>query len=206
MKHFRVVFRKSRWGDGEKIDNIIDIWTALVNVPYVVWMERGNLKNVWRFLKMNYAHVEIWTPHQHGMIVPRKCDWWNGNMTTSTTRDEWDGTVMRPVKEVISKADRPRWDCAEYEIPNDDFRRADSWAGLEVLNNTGYSNEDIGKVIPIVRHFVGDPKRNICSEFCYNFMIVAGAFLGVFKVISPRRLAYRIWAEHGKEFIPVGRS
>lgn len=201
MKYFRVVFKKARWGDGEIIDNIIDIWTAFVNIPYVVWMERDNLKNVWQFLKMRYAHVEIWTPSEHGYINPRPCDWWNGNMTTSTTRGEWDGTVMREAKKVI--LDRSRWDFVEYEVSNEDFRAADSWAGLEVLNNKGYSNEDIGNFIPLVRHLVNNPEKNICSEFCYNWLIMARRFLGQFMVISPRKLAYRIWKEHGKELISV---
>ncbi|MBW8002587.1 MAG: hypothetical protein FVQ80_11285 [Planctomycetes bacterium] len=204
MKHFRVVFRKSKWGDGEKIDNVIDIWTAFVNIPYVVWKERFNLKNVWRFLKMNYAHVEIWTPSQIGLIEPRPVDWWNGNMATSTTRGEWDGTVMREAKEVI--LDRSRWDYAEYEITNEDFRRVEQWSALQVLNNKGYSNQDIGKFIPAVRHFVGDSKRNICSEFCHNWMVIARQFKEFFIVISPRRLAYRVWKEHDKALISLGRK
>ncbi len=204
MKYFRVAFRKAKWGDGEKIDNIIDIWTAFVNIPYVVWKERFNLKNVWQFLKMNYAHVEIWTPSEVGLINPRPVDWWNGNMATSTTRDEWDGTVMREVREVI--IDRNRWDYAEYEISNGNYLSAERWGAVEVLMNEGYSDEDIGKFIPIVRHFVGDPYRNICSEFVHNWMVMAKRFLEPFMVISPRKLAYRIWKEHGKELIPVGRK
>jgi hypothetical protein len=204
VKYFRVAFRKAKWGDGEKIDNVIDIWTAIVNIPYVTWQEKFNLKNVWRFLKMRYAHVEIWTPSEHGYIIPRPVDWWNGNMATSTTRDEWDGTVMRPAKEVI--LDRSRWDYAEYMVSNDHYRYAERWAADQVLNNKGYSNEDIGKFIPAVRHFVNDPKRNICSEFCHNWMVKAQRFLEPFMVISPRKLAYRIWKEHDKKLISLGRK
>ncbi len=206
MKYFRVAFRKAKWGDGEKIDNIIDIWTAFVNIPYVVWKERFNFKNVWRFLKMNYAHVEIWTPSEYGYIQPRPCDWWNGNMSTSTTRGEWDGTVMRPVKEVMPKSERDRWDYVEYEIRPLDYQEAERWAAEEVMNNMGYSNEEIGKFIPVVRHFVGDSKRNICSEFCHNWMVLARRFLEPFMVISPRKLAYRIWKEHNKALISLGRK
>ncbi len=204
MRRFRVAFRKAKWGDGEKIDNVIDIWTAIVNIPYVVWKERFNLKNVWQFLKMNYAHVEIWTPTEHGPIYPRPIDWWNGNMSTSTTRGEWDGTVVRAAREVI--LDKSRWDFAEYEIPNEDYLWAEQWGAMGVLLNEGYSNEDIGKFIPVIRHFVGDPKRNICSEFVHNWMVMAKRFLEPFMVISPRKLAYRIWKEHNKALQSVRRN
>lgn len=205
MKRFRVVFRKAKWGDGEKIDNVIDIWTAFVNIPYVVWKERFNFKNVWRFLKMNYAHVEIWTPYGHSHIQPRPCDWWNGNMSTSTKRDGWDGTVIRKVNEVI--LDRDRWDFVEYEVSSGDFRDAQKWASWEILNNKGYGNEDIGEFVPVVRHFVNDPDRNICSEFSHNYMVKAHCWTTKkFRVLSPRKLAYRIWKQHGKEFQTVGRN
>lgn len=205
MNRFRVVFRKSKWGDGEKIDNVIDIWTAFVNLPYVIWKERFNFKNVWRFLKMNYAHVEIWTPSDCGLIKPRPCDWWNGNMATSTTRDGYDGTVMRPVKDVIK--DYGRWEFVEYEVNGIDYRRAQAYAASEVLNNKGYSNEDIGKMVPVVRHFVNDPDRNICSEFSHNYMVKAHCWIiKKFRVLSPRKLAYRIWKQHNQIFQTVRRN
>lgn len=203
MREFRVVFFRARWFDGHMIDNIIDIWTMLVNIPYVVWHEKFNLKNVWKFIKMNYSHVEIQTPGKHTHVQPRPIDWWNGDMWTSTMRDEYDGTVVRPAREVLK--DKSRWDYATFSVVGSDYYRALEWAEYQVAHNLGYSKKGIGKFFPVVRYFINDPERNICSEFTHNFMMMAYVFGlgGEFKVISPRKLAYIIWKNLGKDIKPM---
>jgi hypothetical protein len=199
MKAFRVVFYKSKWFDGHKIDNIIDIWTCLVNLPYVTYKAKLNLKDIWAFIKMNYSHVEKWTPYQ-GMHNPRKCDWWNGEMSTSTMRDDVNGTVRRPARGVLRNPER--WDATEFGVHSLNFMVAETWESIEVDYNLGYGKEDIGKFFPVVRHFVGDPKRNICSEFVNNYLVKCGV-LPEFRVLSPRLLAWLLYKNLGKKFRPV---
>lgn len=202
MKEFRVAFYKAKLWDGHKIDNIIDIWTMLVNIPYVVWNEKFNLKNVWKFLKMNYSHVEIQTPGKHAHSQPRPIDWWNGDMWTSTMRDKGeDGTVVRPARKVLK--DKSRWDYATFSVHKENYDLAIIWAKHQVAVNLGYSKKGIGKFFPVIRYFIDDPERNICSEFTHNFIIVANVLLGPFRVISPRKLAYIIWKKLGKEIKPM---
>jgi hypothetical protein len=132
---------------------------------------------------------------------PRPIDWWNGDCYTSTMRDEFDGTVVRSVKEVI--LDRSRWDYVEIEAPtHEHFKQAMVWAAREVATNTGYSRADLAVVIPIARHFIKKNKRNICSEFVDIFMVRCGSLIE-HRLMSPRRQAYIIFKELGKEFKPV---
>ena len=201
MKKYRVIMYKAKWFDDSIVDNVIDTWTMLVNLPYVTWREKFNLKEVWRFVKWCYAHVEIWTPHYNSPREPRHSDWWNGECWTSTMRGDDNGTVMRGVREVIR--DKSRWDYVELEAEtHENFRLALTWASQEVATNTGYSKEDIKAFVPIARHFVKKNKRNICSEFTDKFMVKCRNFLE-HRLMSPRRQAYVIFKELGKEFKPV---
>lgn len=200
MKHFRVIMYKAKWFDGHKIDNLIDVWTCLVNLPYVTWKAKFNPKEIWKFIRMNYAHVEIWEPHNFSHKSVRSCDWWNGYCKTSTMRDEYDGTVKRPARRVLTDVDR--WDYAEFEVSPENYLGAAIWSSYQLRNNLGYSKKDICKFFPVVRHFVSDPDRNICSEFTHNYMVAADIFRK-FKVISPRLLAWLIYKQLGKEFKSV---
>jgi hypothetical protein len=195
---------KAKWFDGHGTDNLIDTWTLLMNLPYVIWNEKFNFKEVWRFVKWCYAHVEIWTPNENSPREPRPCDWWNGKCWTSTMRDEDDGTTVRPVKDVIRN--KKRWDFVELEAgTHENYRQALEWAHCEVINNEGYSREDIKKFIPIARHFVKPNKRNICSEFVDKFMVKCRNF-AYHRLMSPRKQAYLIFKELGKEFKPVEQA
>jgi hypothetical protein len=201
MKKYRVIMYKAKWFDDSLVDNVIDTWTLLVNLPYVLWREKLNLKETWRFIKWCYAHVEIWVPHYNSPMNPRPIDWWNGDCYTSTMRDDYDGTVLRSAKDVI--LDRSRWDYVEIEAAtHEHFRTAKEWAAYEVANNLGYSRADLAVVIPIARHFIGKNKRNICSEFADKFMVRCGNCIR-HRLMSPRRQAYIIFKELGKEFKPV---
>jgi hypothetical protein len=201
MKKYRVIMYKAKWFDDSLVDNTIDTWTMLVNLPYVLWREKFDLKEVKRFIKWCYAHVEIWVPHYNSPTEPRAIDWWNGHCYTSTMRDGEDGTTFRSVREVIY--DTRRWDYVELEADtHEEFRRALHWAAREVATNQGYSTEDIKTFIPIARHFVKKNKRNICSEFVDKFMVKCKNFLE-HRMMSPRRQAYIIFKELGKEFRSV---
>ncbi len=198
MKKYRVIMYKAKWGDDSIVDNVIDIWTMLVNLPYVMWREKFNPKEVWRFIKWNYAHVEIWIPQYLSPNEPRAIDWWNGDCYTSTMRGDDDGTVVRSVRDVI--LDKSRWDYAELEAESThDYKTARFWANHEVVTNTGYAKEDIKMFIPIARHFAKKNKRNICSEFTDKFMVECKN-LAKHRMMSPRRQAYIIFKELGKEF------
>ena len=201
MNKFRVVFYKAKWFDGHKTDNLIDVWTMLVNLPYVTYKSKLNFKEVWKFIKeFNYSHVEKWEPHKLSYKLPRSCDWWNGKMSTSTMRDDVDGTVIRPAREVLRNVDR--WDAAEFEVSSGYYESAHDWELRQLENNMGYAKEDIGKFFPVVRYFADDPRRNICSEFVHNFMVKCGIFLK-FRVLSPRLLAWLIYKDLGKEIKSV---
>jgi hypothetical protein len=192
---------KAKWFDGHKLDNIIDVWTMLVNLPYVTYKSKLNFKEVWKFIReFNYSHVEKWAPYQgHGN--PRSCDWWNGDMSTSTMRDEYNGTVSRSARWVMHNVDR--WDAAEFEVPGYLYRSANEWEFAQILNNIGYAKQDIAQFSPVIRHIIPtDPRRNICSEFMHNYMVKCNIFLK-FRVLSPRLLAWLIYKELGKEFKPV---
>lgn len=201
MKKFRVVFYKAKWGDGHKIDNLIDIWTMLINLPYVTYKSKLNFKEVRKFIKeFNYSHVEKWEPYGTYRI-PRSCDWWNGKMSTSTMRDApYNGTIERPAREVLIHVDR--WDAAEFEVNLISYMTAHEWELNELDNNLGYAKEDLLKFFPVVRYFAEDPRRNICSEFVHNFMVKCGIFLK-FRVLSPRLLAWLIYKDLGKKIVPV---
>ncbi len=204
MRKFRVIFYKSRWFDGHKIDNLIDIWTCLANLPYVTYKAKLNLKDIWKFIKdFNYSHVEKWTPGGYS-LRPKSHDWWNGQCATSTMMAEGDepqGTVERPARRVLRHPER--WDGAEFKVKDYNYNSAERWAELELAYNFGYAKQDITKFLPVVRHIVKtDPTRNICSEFVHNYMVRCKIFLK-FRVLSPRLLAWMIYKEIGKDIIPV---
>jgi hypothetical protein len=116
-------------------------------------------------------------------------------------RGDDDGTVVRTAREVIR--DKSRWDYVELEAASHKlYWDAMYWAAHEVATNTGYSKEDIKIFIPIARHFVKRNKRNICSEFADKFMVECGNS-SKHRLMSPRRQAYLIFKELGKEFKPV---
>ncbi len=201
--YYRATFFAAKWKDGHKIDNLIDVWTLIANLPRVMWQTKLNFKEIKKFYNMNFAHVEIWTPNEC-CVHPRPCDWWNGTMWTSTMRDEDDGTVHRPVKDVIK--DASRWWQWEIKAPSKDMQLALMYGYNEVVNNEGYSKRDISKFFPVVRHLVPNEKiRNICSEFSYRFMTIA-TFFKKFKLVSPRLMAWEIYRETGTLPVQVQES
>ena len=192
---FRVVFYIAKWWDGNKIDNVIDMWTMLMNLPMVVFQTRFNLKEIKKFLKLAFAHVEIWTPSGYH-YDPRKCDWMNGLMWTSTMRGDEKGTCYRKASEVMK--DRSRWWYWEFTTKHEYLKEACEYGNHEVMCNEGYGKRDVSKFFPGVRHLVkNDPDRNICSEFCTWFMMYAQVIFKNFKMMSPRLMAWKIYRATG---------
>ncbi len=191
-RNFRAVFFMAKWWDGHKIDNMIDVWTLLMNLPRVIWQTRCNFKEIKKFCKMKFAHVEIWLPYD-GQYQPRQCDWMNGLMWTSTMRDDDNGTVFRKATEVLK--DRSRWMYWEFLVPaTHHLENARCYAMNEVLYNKGYGKRDIAKFFPGIRHIVpNDETRNICSEFSVWFMVIAKTIFTKFKMMSPRLMAWEIY-------------
>lgn len=192
---FRVVFYMARWWDGNKLDNMIDMWTMLMNLPMVIWQTKFSWKEIKRFLKLAFAHVEIWTPSQYH-CDPRPCDWMNGDMATSTMRDEEGGTVVRRASEVLKH--RSRWWYWEFKVTSERYKDAVEYGFIEVVMNKGYGKRDITKFFPVVRHIVpADKTRNICSEFSTWFMVHARVVFKKFKMMSPRLMAWKIYRATG---------
>jgi hypothetical protein len=174
---------------------MIDMWTMLMNLPRVIWETKFNLKEIKKFLKLAFAHVEIWIPSQY-FAQPRSCDWKNGVMWTSTMRDEDNGTVQRQANQVMR---HPwRWWYWEFKVNSDEYKAACDYGFNELVNNEGYSKRDISKFFPVVRHIVpDDDTRNICSEFSTWFMVHAKVIFKKFKMLSPRLMAWKIYRATG---------
>lgn len=197
-RNYRVVFFTAKWWDGHKIDNVIDIGTLILDLPKVIWQARGNLKEIKKFCKLKFAHVEIWTPGGYS-LNPTWTDWNNGTMWTSTMRDDDKGTTYRGAAGVLK--DRSRWWYWEFKAPRKTIQAAGGWAIREVINNLGYAMRDIAKFFPFIRYAVpNDKKRNVCSEFSYMFMVIT-EFFAKFKMMSPRMMAWEIYRKTGK--LPV---
>jgi hypothetical protein len=166
----------------------------ILDLPKVIWQARGNFKEIMKFIRMKFAHVEIWVPGGYS-IHPTQSDWNNGTMWTSTMRDEDQGTTYRDARSVLK--DRSRWCYWEFKAPNVTLKLAEDWALEEVMNNLGYAKRDVAKFFPFIRYIVpNDKKRNVCSEFSYIFMVIT-QFFTKFKMMSPRLMAWEIYRKTG---------
>ena len=139
------------------VDDAISFWT---------WF--GNIRTG------PYAHVEVWTPDEGGKFEERTpltkvlCDAY-GTCWTSTMRGEDNGTVKRPVSEVLTHPER--WDYIEVDLEEYDYNRLIYWMELEVENNKGYDMKaNFSFLTPWRFH---DIDKNNCSEFGHNAAIVA---------------------------------
>lgn len=139
----RVLFYKSKWGDGHWIDNLISLWT-----------------------RSKYSHVEIWLPNEIGKFRGNLGRIY-GTCWTSTMRGEDNGTVMRDASGVIQNPER--WDYIELDVIF--VEQMMLYMEGAVNNNMGYSKWDLLKFASLY-HF-DDKTRNICSEFCNNALFFA---------------------------------
>lgn len=162
------------------IDDIISLWT---------WP--------WNIGTGPYGHAEVWTPDGNGKFYRQAIDHLetsgekyylsgpHGTCYTSTLRDKNNGTVKRPASEVLKNPER--WDYIELDLPEDMYKAMLYWMENEVKNNLGYDKKAILSFLTPWRFH--NKYKNICSEFVYNALVIAGVFPLPYKVISPRRLA-----------------
>jgi len=164
----RVLFYKSKWGDGHWIDNIISLWT-----------------------RSEYSHVEMWLPDDMGFFfrVASQCvdladTGHRGTCWTSTMRGDDNGTVSRDASGVIK--DSKRWEYIEVEITGEDETNyLMNYMQRKVAHNKGYSKWDLMKFVSPV-HFP-DNDRQICSEFCNDALVLGGVVDGL-GIVSPGQL------------------
>lgn len=186
------------------IDDGISLWTGLFN-----WFTPG------------YSHVEVWIPNANGEFVyevdllPADRDNldvlkagydYRGTCYTSTMRGKDNGTVSRPASEVFKHPER--WEYIEFEVTDESFAEAKTWADERVKNNKGYSMKDIRRFflpLPVLKFFKwDDPTRDICSEFgegmairLYQISYAIGKYLLWYILIrSPRRLWHDLVKRH----------
>jgi len=194
MKKIRILFYKSKVGDGHWIDNGISLWTKLFN---------------WR--TKNYSHVEVWWANEKGNFEEPEVDdaydptgkWvFVGQCFTSTMRGKENGTVIRDASEVLKNPGR--WDVAEIEIVST-FRigRAKLYAELEAKENKGYDKLCIADFFNPFRRWIRlhAKDKNICSEAGDKFLLWCGIFCKLTQP-SPRRLSRKL-IEKGYKIRPL---
>ncbi len=184
------------------VDDVINVWTLLINLPVVIWQERSwNVKKwgkaVWQFIKDCYSHVEVWLPGQNGnfKIFSHDIDTetsspvFVGTCWTSTMRGNEKGTCSRPASEVLKHPER--WEYKEYEIDEYQFSRGKLWMQREVANNKGYGFKNFGTFFGLGK-LIYEKWKNICSQFCNNYAVMIDLLPIPFKVVSPRRLSRKL--------------
>ena len=119
-----------------------------------------------------------------------------GTCWTSTMIDDHDGTVKRPAAEVLKHPEH--WCYQPYEVEDDDYAKGVDYMQEEVDGNQGYAKKDLCKFLPVLRHFIKDKLRNICSEFVHNVKVMFGLLPGPFKVVCPRKLWKMLVKKHHK--------
>lgn len=164
MKPFRFLYYV---GKGDRINWLIRTWTGIFE---------------WNSIPA--SHEEVWTADEEGRFIDVPGNPYLGLCWTSTTRDNWRGTCVRPASEVLKTPEN--WVYTEHQVPETWEQDGLAYMQYEVDNNKGYAYIDIGKFIPVLRHFVNDPQRNICSEFCHNAKVAFGIYPGPFRVVHPR--------------------
>lgn len=178
----RILFYKSKFGDGHILDNLISGYTGLFN-----WGTK------------NYSHCEIWLPCDqkwHGEknrfcnpVRATRClephDYY-GTCFTSTMRGENNGVVKRPASQVLKNPGR--WDYYEIEVDEGTYREIMEWMNERVDRNKGYDKKAILRFFsPFYFH---DVDRYICSEFVKNAL--CNWFFWGYNIDSPRRLSARL--------------
>lgn len=173
----RILFYKSKFGDGHWIDNAISMWTG-----------------IWNWFTKNYAHCEVWIPDGpffgksvSQVLCPQDAGFC-GTTYTSTMRGENDGVVERSASEVLKNPSR--WDYYEIEINEAAYQEMIYNMDFEVNNNKGY---DKPSIVKFFNPFSRKPtlEKFICSEFVHWSLFCANIFCKP-ELLSPRRLSKRL--------------
>jgi hypothetical protein len=132
-----------------------------------------------------YSHAEIWWPGKddEGLV-----DWYAGECFTSTMRGDLNGTVIRPVYEVLDHPEN--WDYCQFDNINPiKYQAAIGLARIAAKQNQGYDKPALLSFFFPVRF--GSRKADICSETSERFLYHCG-ILPKATMPSPRRLARKI--------------
>lgn len=220
---------KAKIGDGHVVDDAINIWTALFNIPLPSWKvwRKDTWSAWWREIKQwwrdAFSHIELWISNGNGRFA---CCMLNeaedgcgicgnklgkgindkelyGECYTSTMRGDWDGTVLRPASEVIK--DPSRWDVGVIAtITEDQYRRGMKEINHAVKYNQGYDKRCIADFFNPLRRWlpIHSKVKQICSEaFQHGLSALVSRF--VWKYInSPRRIVRKL-KKKGVVFTPV---
>lgn len=172
-QRIRVLFYKSKLGDGHIIDNLISWYTGLFN-----WGTKP------------YSHCEIWVPFETDQ---GKCRFESvyhiyGQCYTSTMRGDNNGVVKRPASEVLKNPGR--WDYYEVEIKDWDCNRMIGEMDNTVNMNSGY---DIATFLKFFNPFKREStfEQFICSEFV-QWALYQSCIFEEYELLSPRRLSKRL--------------
>ena len=166
------------------------------------WLNRGILAATWlpNIGSEPVSHAELWESNMDGNFQfpqeyatghgNRAIDWpYTGQCWTSTTRDDLNGTVVRPASEVLTHPNR--WLYTEHEVDEFGFMDAKCQAEKRVHQNKGYSFRDLSRfVMPLwllKTTGMADNEREICSEHVAEWLVDMGIFEKN-TIPSPRRL------------------
>ena len=193
------------------IDDGINLWTALCNIPLP---GKGWFGEVKAWFKGSYSHVEIMISDVKGWFwendeIPIKdgggfVQRWTGLCYTSTMRGEMNGNCMRPASEVIK--DPARWDgCIVKETSDKEFTFLMKHINYKVLNNQGYDKLCIADFFNLFRRWaqIHSKLKDICSEAVQAALFIIRIRLFSLRYAhSPRRIA-RILRKNGYKIVPV---
>ena len=205
------------------VDDAINIWTALCNIPspgWKVWQKKtwsewwAELKDWW---KDSFTHIELWISDENGRFISwylrnpdvpvaeryRDKPFYLGRCYTSTMRDGMAGTVLRPASEVIKHPEK--WEVGVIGKVTD--LQYDS--GMIHINNKVEGNKGYDKLCiadffnPLRRWFPLHSKwKDICSEAFQGGVYAFIRFVISKYICSPRRIV-RILKKDGVVFTPV---
>ena len=198
----RVLLYKAR-RDGKVVDNVIAIWTMVINVWRLAVCRGLTFKEVWQTLTSWYSHTEVWAPEDRSgfettALIAKKINKiesvikYHGNCYTSTMGQIRSkstiiqtGTCKRPASRVLKHPER--WDYVEIDLMDYDYRDMMQYLDGEVAANAGYAKRDILKFVGL--GLFPDKIRNICSEIIHNALIEGDVLPGKHAVVSPLMLA-----------------
>lgn len=190
----RVIYYRSKWGDGHSIDNLISMYTGLFN-----------------WFTPNYSHVELWIPDDDGKFerdtdilrpqsVPIGPDGWLepqskylGQSFTSTMgqtggRNGKGGTCLRPAYDILRNPHR--WDYQEVECSDVKYKALLEAIDEAVANNKGYSKKTITAFFNPIKRKPSKDGKKICSGQVWRTLYDV-YILKVNLLFSPRRMSKR---------------
>lgn len=202
----RVLLYKAR-RDGKWVDNLIAVWTVLINAWRLAVCQGLTWREVWEVLTKWYSHAEVWVadkeerfncykkPVRDGLVQnyrPGTCYTSTMGQLRSKGTVIQTGTCKRSASRVLKHPER--WDYVEIDVNEAEYRAMMQYLNDEVAVNAGYAKRDILKFVGL--GLFPDKIRNICSEIVHNALIKADVLRGKQKVVSPLLLAILLKKHH----------